>query len=283
MHHSQRILQFLFRLYNIFRMCLYHHTGITPGSTTVARTHTIHHQLLRTCSSRNHKTTRAHTEAIHTPSIYLSYKTILGCRKILSSAIPVVVLYLVDELGRMLQSNTDGNTLGFYFYLRRSQIAIDIPGTMTSCENHRSTIILLSTSDQVDCFNPNHTVTFQDKTSHLGLKMHLTATIDNRIAHILNHARQLICSNMRMGICKDVRIGSMLAENIQNLIHATTLLASGIKFTVAIGSCTTFTKTIVALTIHLLSLGDVRKILLTLTHVLATFQNNRAISQLNQT
>ena len=98
MHHSQRILQFLFRLYNIFWMCFYHHAGIAPGGTTVARTHTIHHQLLRTCSSWNHKTTRAHTEAIHTPSIYLSYKTILGCRKILSSAISVVVLYLVDEL-----------------------------------------------------------------------------------------------------------------------------------------------------------------------------------------
>ena len=154
---------------------------------------------------------------------------------------------------------------------------------MTCRKNHRSTIILLSTSNQVDCFNPYHTVTFQDKTSHLGLKMHLTATIDNRIAHILNHARQLICTNMRMGICKDVRIGTMLAENIQNLIHATTLLASGIKLTVTIRSGTTFTKTIVALTIHLLSLGDVRKILLTLTHVLATLQNNRAISQLHQT
>ena len=283
MHHSQRILQFLFRLYNIFRMCLYHHTGITPGSTTVARTHTIHHQLLRTCSSRNHKTARAHTEAVHTPSIYLSYKTILGCRKILSSAIPVVILYLVDELGRMLQSNTYGNTLGFYFNLRRSQIAIDIPGTMTCSKNHRSTIILLCTCCQVNSFNPNHTVTFQDKPSHLGLKMHLTATIDNRIAHILYHARQLICTDMRMGICKDVRIGTMLAEDIQNLIHATTLLASGIKLTVTIRSCTTFTKTIVALTIHLLGLGDVGKVLFTLTHVLATLQDNRAISQLYQT
>ena len=263
-------------------MRLYHHTGITPGSTTVARTHTIHHQLLRTCSGWNHKTTRAHTEAIHTTSIYLSYKTILGCRKILSSAVPVVVLYLVDELGRMLQSDTDGNTLGFDFNLRRSQIAIDIPGTMTCSKNHRSTIILLCTCCQVNSFNPNHTVTFQDKPSHLGLEMHLTATIDNCIAHILYHARQLICTDMRMGICKDVRIGTMLAEDIQNLIHATTLLASGIKLTVTIRSCTTFTKTIVALTIHLLSLGDVGKVLFTLTHVLAALQDNRAISQLYQ-
>ena len=264
-------------------MCLNHHTGITPGGATVARTHTIYHQLLRTRSCRNHKTARAHTETVHTPSIYLSYKTILGCRKILSSAIPVVILYLVDKLRRMLQSNTDGNTLSFDFNLRRSQIAIDIPGTMTCCKNHRSTIILLSTCCQVNSFNPNHTVTFQNKTSHLGLKMHLTATIDNSIAHILYHARQLICTNMRMGICKDVRIGTMLAENIQNLIHAAPLLASGIKLTVTIRSGSTFTKTIVALTIHLLGLGDVGKVLFTLSHVLATLQNNRAISKLYQT
>ena len=264
-------------------MCLYHHAGITPGGATITRTHTIYHQLLRSRSSRNHKTTRAHTEAIHTTSIYLSYKTILSCRKILFSTIPVVILYLINELRRMLQSNTHGNTLRLDFNLRRSQISINITGTMTCRKNHRSTIIFLSTSDQVDCFNPNHMVTFQDKTSHLGLKMHLTATIDNCIAHILNHARQLICANMRMGICKDVRIGTMLAENIQNLIHATTLLASGIKLTVTIGSCTTFTKTIVALTIHLLGLGNVRKVLFTLTYVLATLQNNRSISQLYQT
>ena len=88
---------------------------------------------------------------------------------------------------------------------------------------------------------------------------------------------------MRMGICQDIGIGTMLAEDIQNLIHATTLLASGIKLAVAIRSCTTFTKTIVALTIHLLGLGDVGKVLFTLTHVLATLQDNRAISQLYQT
>ena len=87
---------------------------------------------------------------------------------------------------------------------------------------------------------------------------------------------------MRMGISKDIRIGSMLTEYIQYFIDTTTFLASSIEFAIAIGSSTALTKTVVALTIHLLCLGDVAEVFLALTHILASLQHDRAITQLYQ-
>ena len=74
----------------------------------------------------------------------------------------------------------------------------------------------------------------------------------------------------------------MLTEHIQYLIHATTFLAAGIKFAVTIGTCTTLTKTVVALAIHLLGLGDITEVFLALTHILATLQNHRSVTQFDE-
>ena len=98
----------------ILRMRLYHHSRITPGSATIARTHTVYHQLLRTRCRRDHETARTHAETIHATSIYLGNKAILGCRKIFAPAVLVMILYLVDKLGWMLQSHAHGDSLGLY-------------------------------------------------------------------------------------------------------------------------------------------------------------------------
>ena len=102
------------KLGHILRMRLYHHTRIAPGSATIARTHSVYHQLLRTRCRWNHETARTHAETIHTTPIYLGNKAVLGSRKIFAPAVPVVILYLVDELGRMLQSHAHGDSLGLY-------------------------------------------------------------------------------------------------------------------------------------------------------------------------
>ena len=182
----------------------------------------------------------------------------------------------------MLQTDTHRNALRLNLDLGRSKIAIHITGTMSGSQNHRSTVVFLRTRLQVDSLHTYHLVALQDEAGHLGLEMHLTATLENGIAHILDDTRQLIGTDMRMGISQDIRIGSMLTEHIQYLIHTTTLLAAGIEFAVAIGTCATLTKTVVALAIHLLGLGDIAEVFLALTHILATLQHHRSVTQFDE-
>lgn len=87
---------------------------------------------------------------------------------------------------------------------------------------------------------------------------------------------------MRMGICQDIGIGTMLAEYVQNLIYTSPFLASCIEFAVTISTGSTFTETVVALTIYLLSLGNVREVLLAFAHILASLQHDRTITQFYQ-
>ena len=184
----------------IFRMRLHHHARIAPCRTTIARTHTVDHKLFWTRSCRNHKTARTHTETIYAPAIHLGYKTVFGCRQILATTVLVVILYLIDDLRRMLQTDTHRNALRLNLYLGRSEIAIHVTGTMTSSQDHRSTIVFLRTRLQVDSLHTYHLVALQDEAGHLGLEMHLTTTLENGIAHILDDTRQLVGTDMRMGI-----------------------------------------------------------------------------------
>ncbi len=54
--------------------------------------------------------------------------------------------------------------------------------------------------------------------------MHLAATAQNGVAHILYDARQLVCTYMRMGISQDIRRSTMLAEDIENLLDIAAFL-----------------------------------------------------------
>ena len=150
----------------------------------------------------------------------------------------------------------------------------------------------------VFCFYTNHTNVFcicryshstfhiphstNNQPRHLRLEMNFTATIDDGVAHRLYDLRQTVCADMGMGICQNSRRGTMLAKHIQNLVCITPFLTSGIELTVRIGTSPTLTKTIVALCIHLLRLGDVGQILLTVMHILASFQNYRTQAEFYQ-
>ena len=153
---------------------------------------------------------------------------------------------------------------------------------MTCGQDNRTTIGLLGTRLQVDSLDTYHLVAFDDEGGHLGLEMHLATTVKDGVTHVFYHTRQFVGSYMRMGISQDIGVGSMLAEDIQNLVHTAAFLAAGIQFSIAVGTCSTLTKTVVALGIHLLGLGNIGEVLLALAHVLAPFEHHRTIAQLDE-
>ena len=113
-----------------------------------------------------------------------------------------------------------------------------------------------------------------DERSHLGLEMHLSATSDDSLTHILNDTWQFVGTYMWMCIGKNVCACSMLAEHIQDFIRIAAFLRACIELTIGIGTSPTLAKTVIALTINLLSPGDIRQILLAIVNILTTFQNN---------
>ena len=85
---------------------------------------------------------------------------------------------------------------------------------------------------------------------------------------------------MRIG--KDIRVGAVLAEHVQYLVYAATLLAAGVELAVAVGTGSALAEAVVAFAIHLLGLRDAGKVFLACTHVLSTFQDDRAIAQFDE-
>ena len=94
------------------------------------------------------------------------------------------------------------------------------------------------------------------------------------MAHGLYHTGQLVGAYMRMGIHQDVRRSAMLTKDVENLLHVSTLLATGIELSVRVSTRTPLSEAIVALWVHSLFLGDKGKILLPLSHVFSSFQDN---------
>ena len=134
----------------------------------------------------------------------------------------------------MLKANTHGNALGFHLYACRSEIAIHVARTVPRGENDRSAKSFFSPRNEVDGLHAHyavgsHTVSLpHDEPGHTRLEMHLPATLQDGVTHILYDPRKLVRSDMRMGIGQDIGVGPMLTEDIENLVHTAPFLAARI-------------------------------------------------------
>ena len=95
-------------------------------------------------------------------------------------------------------------------------------------KNHGSAELQFTTVAQVNGLHTLHTVATQQQPRHLGLEMHLASAVQDGVAHVLDHARQFVGTDVRMGIGQYVRRGSMLAEHVQDFGYAAPFLAAGI-------------------------------------------------------
>ena len=116
---------------------------------------------------------------------------------------------------------------------------------------------------------------------HFRLEMHFTAATNNRVAHGFDDLWQSVGAYMRMGISQNGCRSTMLAKHTQNLLDRAALLRAGVELAVAVGTGSAFTKTIVALAVHLLCASYLCQILFTLVNVLSTLQYYRTQAQLN--
>ena len=77
-------------------------------------------------------------------------------------------------------------------------------------------------------FNAFHLPLLDDQCVHPGFEVHLTATFDNRMTHVLYHPWQFIRTDVRMGVHQDGGGSPVLAKYVQYLVHVSPLFAPGI-------------------------------------------------------
>ena len=125
-------------------------------------------------------------------------------------------------------------------------------------------------------------VTLHQQGIHAGLEVHLAATLQDGVPHVLDDTRQLIRTNVRVGIHQDGRRRAVLAEHVQNLVHIAPLLAAGIKLAVGVSACAPFAKAVVRLRVDGLRTAYLRQVFLAGMHILAPLHHHGAQAQFYQ-
>ena len=131
-------------------------------------------------------------------------------------------------------------------------------------------------------FDTLHLVALNEQGVHACLKMHFAAALKNGVAHVLDDAGQLVGADVRMGVHQDGGGSTVLAEDVEYLVHIAALLAAGVELAVGVGSRTTFAEAVVRLRVHGLGAADLCQVFLTLAHVLATLHHHGAQAQLDE-
>ena len=199
-----------------------------------------------------------------------------------------MVLYSVDKLRGMFQTHSDSYSLGLNVYLRFGKILVDIARTVPGGKDYRTTKLLYGATDEVESLNANHPFSstgsclLHHQACHPCLEMHLSPTLYDCVADVFNHSWQPVGTYMRMRIGKNGCGSTVLAEHTKYLFHTATLLAASIKLTIRVCSGTSLAEAIVAVAIHSLLSRHLRKVFLTLMHILSAFENDRAQSQFNE-
>ena len=237
------VLVLVFVKNNILWPHLYHHSGIAPFASSVTGRHAVDHNLLPVSSCGDNHSSGTHAERINASAIYLCHKRILSSRQVLSPTLRRMILYLVDELRRMFQPYTYGNTLRLNQLTRiahalkvfrlghSSQIAIHIPCRMARSKHYSIAAErqrCVGTFRKVNTFHAFHLIIIYKEACHLGLEMHLATRGYNLVAHVLNHSRQFVRADVRMGISQDAGTCTKLAEHIEYLLRIAALLAASI-------------------------------------------------------
>ena len=215
-------------IFDILGTQLHYHSTIGPLAASIARTHSVDNYLALACGCRDNKTSGTHAEGIYASLIDLGDKGIFGCGKILAPAVLVVILYAVDEFGRMLKSHAYRQTLCLDIYSTLGKITIDITGTMTCGKDDRTTKLPLLATLDTHSLDAHNGVAIKKKTGHACEMMHLATTSQYRVAHVLDDTGKTVGANMGMGIAENIHRGSMLAEYIQNFIYIPALLTAGV-------------------------------------------------------
>ena len=283
-----------FEFFIVFGPYLHHHAAIAPTSVSVGRTHAVDHDLFGSACCRYDKAAGTHAEAIDAAPLNLRHHAVLGGGQPLSTSLATVVLYLVDEVGGMLQAYTDGESFCFDVDAALCKVAIDVAGRM-ACSKDDGTVkcgargMGQGARGYLCFYSHNYSLAPcplllapNNQPCHLRLEVNFATTGKDGLAHVLDDARQAVGADMRMGVGEDGWAGSVLYEDLQDAVGVAALLAARVELAVAVGSCPTLAEAVVALGVNTLLRTDACQVLLALANIFASLYDNRLQSKLDE-
>ena len=92
-----------------------------------------------------------------------------------------------------------------------------------------------------------HPSALQDQLVHTAAEVYLTARGDDLLAHATDDDGELVRTDMRVGIDKDLGVGTEAAEDTQRLLDAPALLTAGVELTVGEGARPAFAVAVIGL------------------------------------
>src|SRR3712207_5229573 len=177
----------------------------------------------------------------------------------------------------MFQTNAYGNPFRLDGDAMRCQPPVNIARGVPRCQNDRTRERLSRV--RLDAF---HLSVFNNQNIHPGLEMHFAPARENRSAHILNHARQLVRTDVRVSVRK-YRCGCpMLAEHVQDFVRVSPFFAAGIELPVGVGARPSLSETVIRFGVYDMFTVDLRKVFLPLAYILSAFYDNGAQTEFDK-
>ena len=177
----------------------------------------------------------------------------------------------------MLQTHSHGDTLRLDVHSRGIQVPVHVTCRVSGRQNHRSAHRM----SLARLYTHNLSL-LNDESVHARLKVHLSATAADGLAHVLNHTRQFVRTDVRVRITQDRGRCPMLAKHVQNLLHAATLLAARVEFAIRVGTGTPLTEAIVTLRVHRMFARDACDVPFACVHILTALHYDGSASQLDE-
>ena len=178
----------------------------------------------------------------------------------------------------MLKSYSHSNTLLLHSNTTVVEHLIHVASRVTGSQNHGTVKRLTSSAFHAHDFM----IGINIQTSHTSHKTHLTTTVDDGVAHVLDDARQLVATNVRMSIDENILAGTMLMKDAEDALHRATFATAGVKLPITVSTCPTLAKAIVAIGVNNALARDGGNIEPAVAHILATLQHYRLDAKFNE-
>lgn len=168
----------------------------------------------------------------------------------------VAVLYAVDDALRVLDTDAEGEGLGFEKPAVASEELVDVAGGMARGEDDglAAVFVALAVAHAADM---NRAFAFlRDEIDDAGVEMIFAAVAFDGGTHVGDDAAELVGADVGMGINGDGGVGAVFDEAADDFLHVAAFGAAGVELAVGVGACAALAEAPVAVGVDLLGAGQ---------------------------
>ncbi len=214
--------------------------------------HAVDHLLARSCCGRDNDSTRAHAEREDPVAVDLGSETVGGGRQKPHIKFRRMVLYLIDELLRVLYANTQSKGFGLEQPAVVVEKVVYVAGGMAGGQDSGDTSILVALAVPYTKHLCLSDILRNDEIGDPCCEMVFATVVLDGVTDIGYYSAQLVGANMGVGVDGNGGVGAMFNKTFQHVLDIAALVAAGVEFSVRVGACTPFPETPVAVGVHLL-------------------------------